>query len=142
MADVADLQRLLRYGRVDGSMADAPARDIITVTDAIIAGQGEGPLSPTPDPRGPVTLGPAPLRSKDSRGLMGSTTRRIPIVAHAFDPMRFPIAPGRPEAVVVRSSGATLSFEAACRAFGGHFTPPQRLARPLRTRPGSRARGP
>lgn len=120
-----DLQRLLRYGRVDGTMGDAPAREIVTVTDAIIAGEGEGPLAPTPYPLGLLTLGASPAAVEwIHAGLMGFDPRRIPIVAHAFDHVRFPLAPCAPDDVVVRSGGATLTFDAACRAFGGSFTPP------------------
>jgi hypothetical protein len=48
----------------------------------------------------------------------------VPIVAHAFDRMRFPIASGAPDDVVIHNAGATLTFDEACRAFGGRFTPP------------------
>ncbi len=104
-----DLQRLLRYGRVDGSMGDAPGRVIVTVTDAIVAGQGEGPLAPTPCGLGLVTLGTSPAAVEWVHAcLMGFEPARIPIVAHAFDAMRFPLAPCRPGDVVVRSGGDLL----------------------------------
>ena len=120
-----DLQRLLRYGRVDGTLADVPAREVVTVTDAIIAGEGEGPLAPTPFALGLLTLGASPAAVEwVHAGLMGFDPRRVPIVAHAFDPMRFPIAPGAPDDIAIRTGGATLTFDAACRAFGGRFTPP------------------
>jgi uncharacterized protein (DUF362 family) len=121
-----DLQRLLRYGRIDGTLGDEPARAIVSVTDAIIAGEGEGPLAPSPHPLGLVTLGSNPGAVEwVHAGLMGFDPHRIPIVAHAFDRFRFPLAPCAPGEVVVRSSGATLTFEAACRAFGASFTPPE-----------------
>ena len=55
---------------------------------------------------------------------MGFDPRRIPIVAHAFDRVRFRSRRARPSDIVVRSGGAALTFEEACRAFGKHFTPP------------------
>jgi len=58
-------------------------------------------------------------------GLMGFDPRRIPIVAHAFDAFRFPLAPCAPGEVVVRSGGEALTFDAACRALGKRFTPPR-----------------
>ncbi len=120
-----DLQRLLRYGRLDGTMSDAPAREIVTVTDAIVAGEGEGPLAPTPYALGLLTLGSSPAAVEwVHAGLMGFDPRRVPIVAHAFDPMRFPIAPGAPDDLVIRSDGTTFTFDEACRAFGGRFMPP------------------
>ena len=120
-----DLQRLLRYGRVDGTMGDEPAREILTVTDAIVAGEGEGPLAPAPHPLGLLTLGASPAAVEwIHAGLMGFDPRRIPIVAHAFDRFRFPLAPCAPDDIVVRSGGAALTFDAACHAFGAQFTPP------------------
>lgn len=118
-----DLQRLLRYGRVDGTLADTPARAIVNVTDAIIAGEGEGPLAPTPYPLGLLTLATSPAAAEwVHAGLMGFDPRRVPIVAHAFDPMRFPIAQGTPEDIVIRKDGATHTFEEICQAIGGRFT--------------------
>ncbi|HWJ55640.1 MAG TPA: DUF362 domain-containing protein [Vicinamibacterales bacterium] len=120
-----DLQRLLRYGRIDGTMADDPAREIVTVTDAIIAGEGEGPLAPTPYPLGLLTLGASPAAVEwVHAGLIGFDPRRIPIVAHAFDRVRFPVAPCAPGDIVVRSGGRALTFDDACRAFGKRLTPP------------------
>ncbi|MEO5823096.1 MAG: DUF362 domain-containing protein [Vicinamibacteraceae bacterium] len=120
-----DLQRLLRYGRVDGSMSDAPARAIITVTDAIIAGQGEGPLAPTPCELGLITLGTSPAAVEWLHaGLMGFDPRRIPIIAHAFDDVRFPLGPCAPGDIVVRNGGDRLTVDAACRAFGARLAPP------------------
>ncbi len=120
-----DLQRLLRYGRVDGTMSDVPAREIVTVTDAVIAGEGEGPLAPTPYPLGLLTLAASPAAAEwVHAGLMGFDPRRVPIVAHAFERRRFPMASGAPDDVVIRHAGATLTFDEACRAFGRRFTPP------------------
>src|SRR5688500_12564295 len=45
-----DLNRVLLYGQTDGSMSDTPRRRVVHVADAIVAGQGDGPLSPQPLP--------------------------------------------------------------------------------------------
>ena len=36
---------------------------------------------------------------------------------HAFDPMRFPIAPGAPDDLVIRSDGATFTYHPLMREF-------------------------
>jgi uncharacterized protein (DUF362 family) len=43
---VVDLNRILIYGRSDGSMGDTPQRKLFALTDAIVCGEGEGPLAP------------------------------------------------------------------------------------------------
>ena len=49
-----DLQRIVRYGRLDGSLGATPQRTVISVTDAIIGGEGEGPLADAQMPQPPV----------------------------------------------------------------------------------------
>lgn len=81
-----DLQRILRYGRADGTLAAEPQRQILHVTDGIIAGQGAGPLAPEPLPLGVVTLGThAGVMDWVHALLMGFDPRRIPIVSRAFE---------------------------------------------------------
>src|SRR5262245_58996279 len=47
-----DLNRILVYGRADGTMADVPQRRLIHLVDGIVAGHGDGPLAPQPLPLG------------------------------------------------------------------------------------------
>ncbi|MBI4325698.1 MAG: DUF362 domain-containing protein, partial [Chloroflexi bacterium] len=51
-----DLNRCLLYGDAEGLLHDAPQRRVLNLTDAIICGQGEGPLAPSPLPLGAVTF--------------------------------------------------------------------------------------
>lgn len=121
-----DLQRLLVHGRPDGTLDDAPQRTILSITDAVIAGQGEGPLAPDPCPLGVITLGANPAAVEWVHAeLMGLDPARIPIVARAFDVFRFPIATCRPEEVRVRCGALILTPQEAGEAFGRRFTPPQ-----------------
>ncbi|MFW6201878.1 MAG: DUF362 domain-containing protein, partial [Gemmatimonadota bacterium] len=41
-----DLNRILLYGRSDGGLDDAIQRRVVHIVDAVIAGQGDGPLAP------------------------------------------------------------------------------------------------
>ena len=114
-----DLQRLLRYGCTDGTLAGSPQRTIVSVTDAVIAGQGEGPLAPTPCPMGLITLSASPAAAEwVHAALMRLDPRRIPIVAHAFDTFRYPIAGCTPDAIEVRCAGQSMTPDEAGRAFG------------------------
>lgn len=87
-----DLNRILVYGRTDGSMSDTPQRRVVHVVDAIVAGHGDGPLRAQPLPMGHV-LGGENAAAVDLVGsrLLGYDPARIPIVAHAFDRFRWPL---------------------------------------------------
>src|SRR2546428_1377761 len=52
-----DLNRVLLYGRVNGTLADEPQREVLHVVDAVVAGQGDGPLAPQPLPLGLMGAG-------------------------------------------------------------------------------------
>ena len=61
---VLDLNRALRYGRPDGTMADTPQRRLHSLTDAILCGQAEGPLRPQPLPVGAVSFSSDPIAAE------------------------------------------------------------------------------
>lgn len=56
-----DIARVLRFARVDGTMASTPQRDHVAVIDGLVAGEGEGPLRPTARREGVVIAGTDPL---------------------------------------------------------------------------------
>jgi uncharacterized protein (DUF362 family) len=89
-----DLNRILIYGRADGSMADQPQRRVLTIVDAVIAGQGDGPLAPQPAPMGLLFAGQnAAAIDRVGAGLLDYDPDLIPIVRHAFDRFRWPLVP-------------------------------------------------
>ena len=87
-----DLNRILLYGRADASLAHRIQRRVVHLVDAIVAGQGDGPLAPQPLPLGLVFGGhnAAAVDWVGSR-LLGYDPARIPIVHHAFDRFPWPI---------------------------------------------------
>jgi uncharacterized protein (DUF362 family) len=88
-----DLNRVLLYGRADASFADDPARLVLHVADAVVAGQGDGPLAPEPLPMG-LLVGSWNAAGMDWVGayLLGYDPSRIPIVREAFGQFRWPLA--------------------------------------------------
>jgi uncharacterized protein (DUF362 family) len=88
-----DLQRILRYGKLDGSLANTPQRTVISITDAVIGGEGEGPLGNTPVPSGFVTgaLNTAAAEGVHAR-LMGFDPEKIPLIREAFGRFKYPLA--------------------------------------------------
>ena len=88
-----DLNRILLYGKPDGTLADRPHRRVISFVDAVIAGQGNGPLAPEPLPLGLVLLGES-AAAVDWVGaqLLGYEPAKIPLVRNAFHVDPFPLA--------------------------------------------------
>jgi uncharacterized protein (DUF362 family) len=121
-----DLQRILRYGKVDGSLASTPQRTVVSITDAIIGGEGEGPLANTPIPSGFVTgaLNAAAAEWVHAR-LMGFDPEKIPLIREAFGRFNFPLTEFSPDSIRVwiadkeKSAHDVLPFE------GRAFLPPR-----------------
>jgi uncharacterized protein (DUF362 family) len=87
-----DLNRILLYGRVDGSMADDPQRRVVNIVDAIVAGHGDGPLAPRPAPMGILFAGcNSAAVDRVGAALLGYDPELIPIVHHASDAFRWPL---------------------------------------------------
>lgn len=81
-----DLNRILLYGRSDGTMSEEIQRRVIHVADAVIAGQGNGPLAPQPLELG-LLLGGTNAAAMDWIGaqLLAYDPEKISLVRHAFD---------------------------------------------------------
>lgn len=82
---VHDLHRILFYSDATGSVRDLPQRRYLAVVDAVIAGEGDGPMRPTPKPAGLVIAGtnPAAVDTVCCR-VMGFDESRIPMLRNAI----------------------------------------------------------
>src|SRR5690606_12611664 len=101
-----DLQTILHYGNGSGELEQAPTRRVLTITDAIVAGEGEGPLSPTPVPLGIVTMGENVAALEWVHALlMGFEPTKIPLIREAFSSGPRPLARFSPEEIEVRFAG-------------------------------------
>jgi uncharacterized protein (DUF362 family) len=107
-----DLNRILLYGRTGataaagsmgvGIMKEEIQRRVIHIADAVIAGQGNGPLAPDPLELG-VLLGGNNASAVDWVGahLLAYNAEQIPLLRHAFDQFRWPITNFSSDAVRV-----------------------------------------
>ena len=88
-----DLNRILLYGRSDGTLGDEIQRRVIHVADSIVAGQSNGPLAPEPLNLG-LIIGSNNAAAMDWVGahLLAYNPEKIALVRHAFDQFRWPIA--------------------------------------------------
>jgi uncharacterized protein (DUF362 family) len=121
---VLDLQRILYYGRNDGTLDNNVQRTVITITDAIISGQGNGPLAPTPVPFGIMTLGLNTAAIEWIHALlMGFDPHRIPLTRQAFSSHRYPLASFPPSDIVVEVNGEELNEEELISRYSHRFRP-------------------
>jgi uncharacterized protein (DUF362 family) len=95
-----DLNRILLHGRVDGTLAEGVQRRVVHVVDAVVAGQGDGPLAPDPLELG-LLVGGESAAAVDwvAARLLGYDPRAVPLVREAFAPFRWPLVAFAPEDV-------------------------------------------
>jgi uncharacterized protein (DUF362 family) len=127
-----DLQRVLHYGREDGTLANSPQRTVLTVTDAIIAGEREGPLAPTPINFGMMTLGLNTAAVEWVHALlMGLPPQRVPLTREAFAPHRYPLTDFSPEEISVFVNGQSVYIEELFARYGRAFRLPKGWQEPF-----------
>jgi uncharacterized protein (DUF362 family) len=121
-----DLQRVLHYGRRDGTLADSPQRSVLTITDAIVAGEGDGPLSPEPVNLGLMTLGmnTAAVEWVNTL-LMGLSPDKIPLTRNAFSSHRYPLAHFVPNEIEVLVDGQAVMHHELFPRYGRRFRLPK-----------------
>ncbi|HBA82760.1 MAG TPA: hypothetical protein DCZ95_01580 [Verrucomicrobia bacterium] len=107
-----DLNRLLLYSDVEGLFHEQPQRACLTLIDAVVAGEGEGPLKPEPRRLGAIVgaLNPA-AADWISALLLGFEPRRIPIVSQAFMLQDMPLALFPSEFIDCRWNGCSVTAE-------------------------------
>lgn len=88
---VMDLNLIINYGREDGTLADTPQRFLYSFCDAIVGGQGDGPLSPDPLNMGVMSFTDDSTTNDICMAiLMGLPLDRLPLLtaAKSFMPHR------------------------------------------------------
>ena len=124
---VLDLNRALRYADGSGVLHDTPRRRYFSFVDAIIAGEGNGPLDPTAKPAGVVLAGANPVAvDLACARLMSFDYRRLPVLCHALIDHSLPLAPFVYEDVGARSNDDRFSrrlveFRGSLLVFKPHF---------------------
>lgn len=82
---VLDLNLIVKFGRQDGTLSDKPQRVMYSLTDAIICGQGNGPLFPDSLPLGFLGFSNnAALNDLVFAELMNLGPNEMPLIKNAF----------------------------------------------------------
>lgn len=80
-----DLNRILLYADAEGGLCDTPTRRFFSVVDGVVAGEGNGPLDPTPKSAGLVLAGANPVAVDYACArMMGFDDRRLPVLHRAL----------------------------------------------------------
>ncbi len=107
-----DLQRILHYGDRAGGLATVPQRRILHVTDAILAGDKEGPLQVAPVRLGVVSASTHAAAAEWVHAqLMGFDPTRVPLLVGSWAlPAPWNFGPATPAAIeVVTDAGERLA---------------------------------
>lgn len=114
-----DLNRILLYGAPDASVDDRIRRRVIHVADGVVAGQGNGPLSPEPLDLG-LVLGSdsGPALDWVASTLLRYDPRRISLTREAFGTFRWPLAVFGPETIAVEGDLGAGKARATLASYG------------------------
>jgi hypothetical protein len=78
---VLDINKIISFGTINGGISSFPQRKLITISDAIIAGQGDGPLKPMHHEMGMVSISNNDmLLDFVMAALMDFDSRKIPLL--------------------------------------------------------------
>jgi uncharacterized protein (DUF362 family) len=89
---VLDLNKILLYGRRDGSLAPTAVRQILTFVDGLWAGDEEGPLKPSAHEAGVLIAGvDSLLVDIVAATLMGFDYRKIKLLSRGLDVRDLPV---------------------------------------------------
>lgn len=85
-----DINRILLYADKEGKMRDKQQRKYFCVVDAVVAGEGEGPLANTPKQAGIVMGGTNPVMIDYAAAkVMNFNYLLLPMIKRAFAPHKF-----------------------------------------------------
>lgn len=78
---VLDLNNIVTFGKADGSLSGRPQRQLFSLCDGIIGGQGDGPLKPDPLPLGIISFtNHSGMNDIAISTLMGFEPEKIPML--------------------------------------------------------------
>jgi uncharacterized protein (DUF362 family) len=100
-----DLNRIVCYADRSGRLCATPQRTLFSLVDGVIAGEGDGPLAPTPRPAAVLLAGMNPVAvDLVMARLMGFRGTAIATLRHALDAAGpFPLADFGERAIEIRT---------------------------------------
>jgi uncharacterized protein (DUF362 family) len=127
-----DLARIVEYATNEGRLLSQKQRTHIMLTDGIMAGEGDGPLSPRP-----VSLGYLSFSDNVAAGdyvnclAMGFDPEKIPMIREAFRLDRYRLTEVNNFDAKMRINGNAVQVDEAKTEFHRKFIPPREWQRYL-----------
>ncbi len=105
-----DLARIFIYADANGNLTNKPQRNILSIVDGIIAGEGDGPMSSEPVKIGTL-IGGENILAVDTAAstLMGFDYQKIKMIKFGWEEKKFPLAYFNPENTSVFSNDKILN---------------------------------
>lgn len=121
---VLDINRIVLFGNQNGDMNPKALRKVFSITDAIIAGDTEGPLSVEPVYLGLVTFSASSgMADLVHATLMHFDWHKIPCIRESFNQMNFPLNKTNPENCRVIVDGKEIQIDELAKKYGKPFRP-------------------
>jgi uncharacterized protein (DUF362 family) len=121
-----DLARIVEYASKTGAMCDTKQREHLILTDGIVGGEGDGPLSPRPVRFGYLCFSPNIAAGDYVNCLsMGYDPGKLPIIREAFRSKKYPLSITTPFLDGVKVNGERLRVEDLQVRVNYKFLPPR-----------------
>jgi hypothetical protein len=99
-----DLNRILYYADRQGQMTETIQRKVVHIVDAIVAGDGEGPMRPNPRPCNLLAGGYNPVAVDAILAtIIGFDPRKVPLIDRAFAIRDWPLVDFTADCVAANS---------------------------------------
>lgn len=122
---ILDINSILLYGKLDGTMSHCKQRQIFSITDAIIAGDTEGPLSVEPVLLKIVSFASSSVfADMVHAALMKFDWTKIPSIKNAFGVMEFPLTSFNAEDCEVVINGNKIDMKELSEKYAKIFRAP------------------
>ncbi len=120
-----DLARIVHHADREGRMHEGMTRTHLSLIDGMIAGEGDGPLAPSPVAAGTLLFSEdVAWGDRVACRLMGYPVEAIPLVGRAFEPLRYALPAARAEEVPIRLNGCHVAEAELEPCIGRPFRPP------------------
>ena len=127
-----DLARIVEYATNEGQLRPEKQRVHIMLTDGIIAGEGDGPLSPRPISLGYLSFSDNVAEGDYVNGLaMGFDPAKIPMIREAFLLGKYPLGSINKFDARIQVNGNAVQSEDMRSGLGRRFLPPREWRRYL-----------